>query len=271
MSTPQQHNLSERKILTERWLLCVDDSTPHALFGFASSGNHSCLVSLLPVSACRPHHAPPRPHAPLQKLVFLLIILVLLLLLLASCAVLACLPDSFPRAPCATSSLVTTSSRRCRTSPPSCCCSSYSSVSFVIEIASSSPPVLPPSAAAALILLTCLLLGAPLAPHCNLLPGIQLSGVRLRTRARLQYFYCWTPRGTFTSLTTLPRPASCEVDTARAWPPLPFLPSGSVPFVSDNHCQLPSNSADYLVNSAPRLSLRQVVRQNVVLLVPASS
>ena len=161
----------------------------------------SSLVSLLlPVSACRPDHAPPRSHAPLQKLVRLL-----LLLLLASCALLAFLPCSFPRAPCATCSVVTTSSRRCRTSSPSCRCASFSSVSLDIEIAPSSPPttlplplprvlppsaatalpVLPPSAAAALILLTCLLLGATLT--LQLLPDIQLSGVRLRTRARFHF------------------------------------------------------------------------------------
>ena len=40
MSTRHQHNLSGRKIRTERWLHCVNDSTPHAFLGFASSGNH---------------------------------------------------------------------------------------------------------------------------------------------------------------------------------------------------------------------------------------
>ena len=71
------------------------------------------LVSLLlPVAARRPD----------QKLVLLL---PPLLLLLASCALLPFLPSSFPRAPCATCSLVTTSSRRRRTSSPSRRSASY--------------------------------------------------------------------------------------------------------------------------------------------------
>ena len=60
----------------------------------------SSLVFLrLPVSACRPDRAFLPSHVPLQQLV----------LLLAARAVLPFLPSSFPRAPCATSSLVTTS------------------------------------------------------------------------------------------------------------------------------------------------------------------
>ena len=183
VSTRHHRNPSGREILTERWLLY---QTPHALLDFASSGNHplSCFLTL-PVSACRPA---------------------------------AVLPSSFPRAPCATSSIVTPSSRRYHASSSSCRCATDFSVAFDIEIASSSPPtasplplscVLPPpaatallllfhSSAATLILLTCLLLGAPLCTELQLLPDIQL-----RTRARLQYFFCGpvsqrlseTPRG----------------------------------------------------------------------------
>ena len=109
----------------------------------------------------------------------------------------------------------------------------------------------------------------------QLLPDVQLSGVRLRTRARFQYFQALrfsiayrtpspSPRGTFSSLTTLARPTSCEVNTARALPPLPVLPSGFVPSVSDTHCYLLPNSSDQLVNLVPTTFLSSSGPPNVV-------
>ena len=106
-------NTFAKTFLTERKVSLRGSSTPHhALLGFASSPS-SLVFLLLPISACRPHRALLRPHAPHQQLV----------LLLASRARLPFIP-SLPRAPCATSSLVTTSQHpfrprrsrlRCRT------------------------------------------------------------------------------------------------------------------------------------------------------------
>ena len=179
-------------------------------------------------------------------------------------------------------SMVTASSRWCRTSFPYCRCAWDFSVSFEIEIASSSPPAtsslplpwrLPPSAATALLppfdsadLL--LLLGAPFALYCNccLTYNYRVFDVvqehASSTSMALSAYR--TPRGTCTSLTTLARPTSREVDATKNVRLLPLLRSVFVSFVTGTRCHLRSNSSDSVVNFAPPLSLRQVFRQLLI-------
>ena len=225
MSTRHYHILSEREILLERLIFY---STPYALLGHrAEIPLHLCYVrrkrSRQHVSFCRWLCGLPPPCLAVDRRQGS-----------QSCDRPHCINQLlFEFRLCGHVILnVQKFRRRCRTSSPSCRCATASK----FHLRSRSPPstsplplscVLPPSAAAALLLVFHSAAAALVLRNCCLAYNYRVSDMVREHSSSISFALRFpsasrTPCGTISSLTTLARPASCEVNAARTLLHLPL-------------------------------------------------